>query len=83
MITNPRIVKCNDLKTLRDWKATKEKTILRSQEYIAQCELRIEQVKFDKQNQITMDEMTSKEPEPPKRKRRVPAWSPAAQEVSP
>ena len=58
MITNRRIEKCEDVKTLRDWKATKEKTILRSQDFIAQCELRIEQVKFDKQNQITMEELS-------------------------
>lgn len=57
MITNKRIENCQDLKTLRDWKATKEKTILRSQDFIAQCELRAAQVKFEKDNQITLDDL--------------------------
>lgn len=57
MITNKRIEKCQDLKTLRDWKATKERTILRSQDFIAQCELRAAQVKFEKDNQITLEDL--------------------------
>lgn len=57
MITNRRIEKCQDIKTLADWKATKKRTIMRSEEFIAQCELRMEQVRFEKKNQITMGDL--------------------------
>ena len=58
MITNKRIEKCQDIKTLAEWKATKKMTILRSEDFIAQCELRMEQVRFEKSNQVTMEELT-------------------------
>ncbi len=58
MITNKRIERCQDIKTLADWKATKRMTIIRSEDFIAQCELRIEQVRFEKTNQVTMDELS-------------------------
>lgn len=58
MITNKRIEKCQDIKTLVDWKATKKKTIARSEEFIEQCELRMEQVRFEKANQVTMEDIT-------------------------
>ena len=82
MITNKRIEKCQDLKTLRDWKATKEKTILRSQDFIAQCELRAAQVKFELRNQITMEDLDPSGQALPKGpKKRDPRAKPGNHEV--
>lgn len=80
MITNKRIEKCQDIKTLAEWKATKKRTILRSEDFIAQCELRMEQVRFEKANQVTMEDLIELPKSESRKKRRSRTQQICAQE---